>query len=75
MQTAGERVNGFSHILMTSKKLRPTDLKNSGKYSLIKKDHTELLLIILYCISENCKRVDLKSFLYKKQFVNMLTKL
>lgn len=23
---------------------------------------------------ENCKRVDLKSFLYKKEFVNMLTK-
>lgn len=28
----------------------------------------------MYCILENRKRVDLKSFLYKKEFVNMLTK-
>lgn len=60
MQIAGERVNGFSHILMTSKKLSPTDLKKFWKVFINKKDHTELLLIILYCILENCKRVDLK---------------
>ena len=52
MHISGERANYFSHILITQKDLRPTDLKEL--WEVFTKKDTGLSLIILHCIFESC---------------------